>query len=306
MVRFLARRGLHLVFVLFAISSLLFFLLRLSGDPAAVLAGPNASPDVIAEIRKSMGFDQPMAVQYARFMADTVQLHFGDSLASHQDAMGEVLARLPATTVLILAGFALAIVVGVPLGVLAAIRQRSRISRFLVLASLIGQSIPVFWLGILLILLFSVRLHWLPSVGASEPRSLVLPAVTLAVLLTAKIIRLVRSSVLEVLQEDYVRTAHAKGLSSFQVNSRHVLRNGLSPVITIIGVDLAQSLGGAVLIETIFSWPGIGRQMLLSVAARDYPVVEATVFVVAILVVAINLGVDVLYRTIDPRVRLGE
>jgi ABC-type dipeptide/oligopeptide/nickel transport system permease component len=306
MVRFLARRAVHLVFVLVAISSLLFFLLRLSGDPAAVLAGPNASPEVIAAIRKSMGFDQPLLVQYGRFMGDTLQLHFGDSLASHQDAMGIVLSRLPATIELILAGFALAIVVGIPLGVLAAVRPRARAARSLMLVTLLGQSIPVFWLGILLILLFSVRLHWLPSAGAGDPRSLVLPAVTLAVLLTAKIVRLVRSSVLEVLQEDYVRTAHAKGLSPFRIHTRHVLRNGLTPVITIIGVDLAQSLGGAVLIETIFSWPGIGRQMLLSVAARDYPVVQATVFIVAIVVVAINLGVDVLYRTIDPRVRLGQ
>lgn len=305
MAGYLAHRAVHLVFVLVAISSLMFFLLRLSGDPAAVLAGPNASPDVIAAIRKAMGFDQPLIVQYGRFMADTVQLRFGDSLASGQDAMGIVLARLPATVELIVAGFALAITAGIPLGLLAAVRRRGRAARFLMLVALVGQSIPVFWLGILLILLFSVRLHLLPSIGTSDPISLVLPAVTLAVLLMAKIIRLVRSSVLEVLHQDYVRTARAKGLSGFDINVRHVLRNALTPVVTIIGVDLAQALGGAVLIETIFSWPGIGRQMLLSVAARDYPVIQATVFVVALLVVAINFGVDILYKVLDPRVALG-
>jgi peptide/nickel transport system permease protein len=150
-----------------------------------------------------------------------------------------------------------------------------------------------------------VNLHWFPSVGAGDVRHLVLPALTLATLLAAKIIRVVRASVLDVLSQDYVRTAHAKGLSSFTVAARHVLRSGLIPVVTIIGIDLAQSLGGAVLIETIFSWPGIGRQMLLSVAARDYPVVQATVFVVALLVVSINFGVDILYRFLDPRVGLS-
>jgi peptide/nickel transport system permease protein len=306
MVRYLARRALYLVFVLSAISTLLFFLLRLSGDPAAVLAGPNASPQVIAEIRKSMGFDQPLLVQYGRFMGDTIQLRFGDSLAAHRDAMGVVLERLPATIELIAAGFALAIIVGIPLGTLAAVRQRSRAAMVSMLVALLGQSIPVFWLGILLIMLFSVSLHWLPSVGAGDLRHLVLPSVTLAMLLTAKIIRIVRSSVLDVLQQDYVRTARAKGLTEYRIETQHVLRNGLTSVVTIIGVDLSQSLGGAVLTETIFSWPGIGRQMLLSVAARDYPVVEATVFIVALLVVVITFGVDTIYRILDPRVRPGQ
>jgi peptide/nickel transport system permease protein len=305
-VKYLARRAIYLVFVLWAISTLLFFLLRFSGDPAAVLAGPNASPQVIAEIRRSMGFDQPLLVQYARFIGDAVQLRFGDSLAAHRDAMGIVLERLPATIELIIAGFALAIAIGLPLGLIAAIRPRSGAASASMLFALIAQSIPVFWLGILLILLFSVRLHWFPSVGAGDIRSLVLPSVTLAMLLTAKIIRILRSSVLDVLKQDYVRTARAKGLTEVRVLTRHVLRNGLGPVITIIGVDLGQSLGGAVLTETIFSWPGIGRQMLLSVAARDYPIIQATVFIVALLVVAINIGVDLLYRVIDPRIRLGQ
>ena len=170
--------------------------------------------------------------------------------------------------------------------------------------ALLGQSIPVFWLGILLILIFSVNLHWLPSVGGDDLKHLILPAVTLALLLLAKVVRLVRSGMLEVLDREYIRTARAKGLRSSRVVFAHALRNALIPIVTVVGVDLGQSLGGAVITETIFSWPGVGRLMVQAVAGRDYPVVQATAFVVAVLVVMINLGVDLAYRALDPRIRL--
>jgi peptide/nickel transport system permease protein len=304
MTAFLVRRLVRLVLVLLAISTLLFFMLRLSGDPAAVIAGPNATPQVIASISHSMGFDRPLYVQYFTFIGDVAALRFGDSLMSRREAMGLVLERLPATVTLVLTGFVVALVLGVPIGVLAGVRRTSPGAFAALALALLGQSIPVFWLGILLILVFAVNLHWLPSVGGGDVQHLVLPAVTLALLLLAKIVRLVRSGLLEVLGHDYVRTARAKGLGERRVVIRHALRNALIPIISVVGVDLGQSLGGAVITETIFSWPGVGRLMIQAVAGRDYPVVQATAFIVAVLVVVINFGVDLTYRLVDPRVRL--
>jgi peptide/nickel transport system permease protein len=301
---FLLRRLVRLVLVLLAIATLLFFMLRLSGDPAAVIAGPNASPETIASISHAMGFDRPLLIQYTSFIGDVALLRFGDSLMSRREAMGLVLERLPATVTLVLAGFALALVVGLPIGILAGARRNSAGAFAALTVALLGQSIPVFWLGILLILVFAVNLHWLPSVGGGDVQHLVLPSVTLALLLLAKIVRLVRSGLLDVLGQDYVRTARAKGLGQARVVLRHALRNALIPIVTVVGVDLGQSLGGAVITETIFSWPGVGRLMIQAVAGRDYPVVQATAFVVAVLVVGINFGVDLVYRVVDPRVRL--
>jgi peptide/nickel transport system permease protein len=304
MTGFLFRRAVRLVVVLAAISTLLFFMLRLSGDPAAVIAGPGATPEVIASISHSMGFDRPLYEQYVSFMEDVATLRFGDSLMSHREAMALVLERLPATITLVAAGFLIALLVGLPVGVLAGVRRNSAGAVVALTVALLGQSIPVFWLGVLLILVFAVNLHWLPSVGGGDLQHLALPAFTLALLLLAKIIRLVRSGLLEVLSSDYVRTARAKGLREQRVVVRHALRNALIPIVTVVGVDLAQAIGGAVIIETIFSWPGVGRLMIQAVAGRDYPVVQATTFVVAVLVVVINFGVDLGYRVLDPRVRL--
>ncbi|TAK29546.1 MAG: ABC transporter permease [Chloroflexota bacterium] len=305
MLHYLARRVVQLIFVLLAVSTVLFFLLRLSGDPAAMLAGQNASVETIAEIRRSLGFDQPLQVQYVRFMGQVLTLNFGDSISTHQGAMSMVLERVPETLKLTIAAFAFAIVVAFPVGIYAAMRRRSFGASLAMVAALLGQSMPMFWLGILLLLIFSVNLHWLPSFGSAEWRHLILPGITLGSLPLAKLVRLTRSGMLEVLGQDYVRTAHAKGLSPRLVLSRHSVRNTLIPIVTIIGVDLGQLLGGAVIVESIFSWPGVGRLMVQSVLGRDYPVVQASVFVVTILAVLINLFVDIIYRALDPRIKLA-
>lgn len=301
---YLARRVLQLAVVLFGISTILFFVLRATGDPAAMLAGQNATPEAVAQIRRALGFDDPLPIQYARFMGDVVRLRFGDSITTKQDAMGMVAQRIPPTLLLTFAAFALASVVALPVGMYSALRPRTFGSGLATLGAFLGQSVPSFWLGIVLVLVFAVNLRWLPPFGAGEPRHLVLPAVTLAALPLAKLVRLTRSGMLDVLHQDYVRTAHAKGVPARLVLLRHCLRNMLIPIVTVIGVDLGQLLGGAVITETIFSWPGVGRLMVDSVSGRDFPVVQATVFVIAVLVVLINLVIDLLYRQLDPRVKL--
>jgi ABC-type dipeptide/oligopeptide/nickel transport system permease component len=304
MAGYLLRRLVQLGLVLLLVSSLLFFLLRLSGDPAAMVAGQNASPEAIQNIRHSLGLDRPLWEQYLRFLGGVVTLNLGDSITTRHGALQTVLERVPATAMLTLAAFALALLIAIPVGILCAIRPRAGISRVAMLVAFVGQSMPVFWLGLLLIVVFAVNLHWLPPSGGGDLRHLILPAVCLALLPLAKVLRLTRSGMLEVLNQDYVRTARAKGLIEREVVAGHAFRNMLIPVITVIGVDLAQLLGGAVVIETVFGWPGLGRLMVDSVSGRDYPVVQAAVLLIATLVVFLNFGVDVLYRQLDPRIRL--
>ncbi len=305
MARFVVLRCVQIVAVMFVVSTLLFFLLRSSGDPVSLLAGENANPAVVAQIRQAYGFNDPLPVQYGRFLAHAVVLDFGDSLAARTNALQLVLSRVQASAVLISAGFCLALVVAVPLGILAATRRGTPVAMLAQTIGFLGQSIPSFWLGLLLILVFAVWLHLLPSFGAGSPQQLILPAVTLGLVLMAKTLRLVRSGMLDVLTADYVRTARAKGLAGSAVIWRHALRNALLPVVTVLAVDLSALIGGTVVVETIFAWPGLGRQLVDAITARDYPVVQATVFLVAFAVVLINTAVDVAYRVIDPRIRLG-
>lgn len=299
------RRLGQLVVVLFVVSSLLFFLLRLSGDPVLMLAGPNASPATITQIRHDLGFDAPLPVQYARFLESAAQLHFGQSITSRQDALGLVFVHLPYTALLAVASVLIALIVGLPLGVFAGGHSSSPIARVAEGLAFLGQSMPSFWLGILLILAFSVHFHWLPSFGTGGITHLVLPAITLAAWPMAKVTLLVRSGVLEAIDEDYMRTARAKGLSFSRQLWRHAVPNALIPVASVIGMDFGQLLGGAVITETIFAWPGIGQLLIQSVRNRDYPVVQATVFLTAILVVVVNAGVDIGYRVLDPRVKVA-
>jgi ABC-type dipeptide/oligopeptide/nickel transport system permease component len=305
MLRLLLLRALQLIAVMLGVSTLLFFLLRASGDPVALLAGENADPAVVARIREAYGFNEPLPVQYWRFLRQAVVLQFGDSLTARRDAMGLVMSRIPASAELVGTGFALALGVALPLGIVAAL-ERGRLAGFLAqTVAFIGQSIPTFVLGLLLILLFSVQLGWLPPFGRGSPQQLILPAVTLGTVLLAKTTRLVRSGMLEVLSADYVRTARAKGLSERDVIWRHALRNALIPVVTVLGLDLSTLIGGTVIVETIFGWPGLGRQLVDAIFTRDYPVVQAAVFLIAIAVVLINTLVDLLYQVIDPRVRVS-
>jgi peptide/nickel transport system permease protein len=303
MASFVLRRLVQLVVVLVAISTLLFFLLRLSGDPAALLVGDNADAESLARIRASLGLDQPLYIQYIRFLGSLARLDFGRSIVARQDAMGLVLARFPYTLVLTAVSIALAVVVAVPLGILAAYRRESAVARLGMGVAFLGQAMPVFWLGLLLVQVLSIWLHWLPSSGSGDAASLVMPAITLAAFQLAKLLRLTRSGVLEVLSQEYVRTAYAKGLPGRQVLLRHAVRNALIPVVTILGVDIGQLLGGAVITETIFAWPGLGQQLIQGVATRDYPVVQASVFLVAVLAVSISFVVELSHRVIDPRLR---
>lgn len=304
MLRFFVLRAIQLVVVMFVVSTLLFLLLRASGDPVILLAGEGADPQVVERIREAYGFNDPLYVQYWRFISAAMVGQFGDSIAARRDAMGLVLSRVPASAELVGAGFGLAVVIAVPLGITAAVR-RGRVSGILAqTVAFVGQSIPTFVLGLLLILVFAVQLGWFPPFGRGSPGQLVLPAVTLGTVLLAKTTRLVRSGMLEVLSSDYVRTARAKGLSERTIIWRHALPNALIPVVTVLGLDLSTLIGGTVIVETIFGWPGLGRQIVDAIFVRDYPVVQAAVFLIAIAVVLINTAVDLAYRVLDPRVRV--
>jgi peptide/nickel transport system permease protein len=302
--RFLARRLVQAVMVLLGVSLVVFLLLHLTGDPATLLLSPDASPDDLRQFRRALGFDRPLLEQYGRFMGGLVQGNFGQSLRYHQPAMRLVLERVPATVELALAALGLALVVAFPAGIFSAVRRGSFWDTLVRLGALLGQSLPTFWLGIMLILVVSVSLGWLPPGGRGGPEHLVLPAVTLAGFSMARIARLVRSGMIEVLSQDYIRTARAKGLTELLLLRRHALRNMLIPVVTVIGLDLGTLLGGAVITETIFAWPGIGQLAIAAIQFRDYPLVQAAVFLVAVGYVVVNLLVDVLYTVLNPRIRL--
>lgn len=295
----------QLLLVLVGIMTGLFFLLRLSGDPVAMLTGPNPTPEEVLAIRQSLGLDEPLLVQYARFIGQTARLDFGRSIRYGKPAFQMVLERLPATVQLTLAAITVSLLVSVPLGILAAVRRGHPDERAMMLLAALGQAMPNFWLGIVLILIFGVTLRWLPTFGSGEPRHLILPTMTLAAFYIARTTRLVRSEMLETLSQDYIRTAYAKGLSRRAVLIGHALRNSLIPVVTAVSLDFSLLLSGSVVVETVFAYNGVGRQLVDSIFGRDYPVVQATVFLVAIIVVLVNFFTDWLYRLIDPRIQRG-
>ena len=269
-----------------------------------LMVGENWSPQQIADFRHAMGFDRPWYVQYLDFLGKAVHGDFGVSLRQQQPTFQLIAERMPATLQLAGAAMAIALVVGLPLGVLAATRRGSIWDNALMLGGLLGQSMPVFWLGLLLIMVFAVGLGWFPVAGAGGLDHLVLPAVTLGLFSTAYIARMARSSMLEVLGKDYVRTARAKGLSQRGVVVRHGLRNALIPLVTVVGLQFGALLGGAVITETIFAWPGVGRLTIQAIQTKDLPLVEACVILLASIFVLVNLVVDLLYTYLDPRIRL--
>lgn len=302
--RYLIRRSLQLLYVLIGISTALFFLLRLSGDPIVLLVADDATPEQIEGVRRAYGLADPLPLQYARFLWGMARLEFGDSLKFHQPALQMVLTRLPATVELALGATAFVLLVAPGIGILAAVRRHRIEGQLAMVGALIGQSMPSFWLGVLLILVFAVNLGVLPSFGRGDFTHLLLPAITLGAVHTAKIMRLMRSGMLEVLSQDYIRTAKAKGLPGELVIWKHALKNTLIAVVTVLGLEVGQMLGGAVITETIFAWPGIGRQLVQAVLSRDYPLVQATVFLVALMVASLSLIVDLLYRVLDPRIQV--
>src|SRR3989441_852221 len=302
---FLAPRLLRALIAVWLVSTVVFVVMRLSGDPVPLLLPPDAPRSEIFRVRTELGLDRPLPVQYATFLANVLRGDFGRSIHFREPAARVVLGYLPATFELGLAAFAFAVLVAVPIGVFSAVRRNSLLDHAAMGVALVGQSAPTFFLGLLFILVVSLKLGLLPTGGREDWRHLVLPALTLGAFAMASIARLTRSAVLEVLGAEYIRTARAKGLSELFVVAKHTLRNAAVPIVTITGLQFGSLLGGAVVTETVFSWPGIGRLAIQSIYNRDYPVVQCTVFFSAVVFILINLAVDVLYGVLDPRVRSG-
>jgi ABC-type dipeptide/oligopeptide/nickel transport system permease component len=294
------------VVVILGVLLLVFVILQLTGDPARLMLPPEATLEDIERLRQQMGFDRPLPIQFLHFMAGAVRGDFGNSLRYRdQPALQIVLERFPATIELGLATLAWSIPVAFVLGLVSAVRRASLQENAAMVTALLGQSMPSFWLGLMLILVFSVNLGLLPSSGRGRFAHVILPALTLGGFFMARLTRLIRSGLLDVLAQDYVRTARAKGLGERAVVVRHALKNAAIPIVTIIGLDIGTVLGGAVITETVFAWPGVGRLAIDSINVRDFPVVQADVFVIAVAFVLINFSVDVLYTWLDPRVRLA-
>ncbi|MCZ2818636.1 ABC transporter permease [Modestobacter sp. VKM Ac-2984] len=289
---------------LFGVSILIFLMLRvLPGDPARVLAGLNASEDQVARLRAELGLDDSLLAQYWSFITGVLTGDLGTSARTSAPVASEIGVRLPATLLLAIVATIIGTIAGVTAGVIAAVRRNSMVDHVISSVAMMGVSMPVYWLGLLLILLFAVTLGWLPAAGSGEPLSIVLPAVTLAAFSTALISRMTRASMLEVLGQDYVRTAEAKGAPPITVIMRHGLRNAFIPILTVISLQFGALLGGAVLTETVFGWPGIGRLLVDSIGARDFAVVQGIVLVYAAAFILLNVIVDVLYVVVDPRIR---
>ncbi len=300
---YLLRRGWQSILVLFGVSVVVFLILHLTGDPALLLLPPDASAEDITRFREAMGFNDPVWIQYLRFLKGAVRGNFGDSLRHGEPAMALVLERLPATFELAGAGLLIALCLAIPAGIVSAVRRNTVVDYVSTVVALLGQAMPTFWLGIMLILIFSVRLNWLPSSGRGDVEHLLLPAITLGLFTTARITRLTRSGMLEVLGQDYIRTARAKGVSEPPVVWKHALKNASIPIVTIVGIELGTLLGGSVITETIFAWPGVGRLSVQAIFNRDYPVVQAAVFLLASTFVIVNFLVDIVYTYLDPRIR---
>lgn len=290
------------VFVVFCVLTLVFFLVRLSGDPVLLLLSIDPTPDEIAEIRKELGLDRPIYIQYYAFMKKSIKGDFGLSIRYHQPALSLVMERLPATLELLAVAFAFMIIFALPLGILAAIKKNTVVDLFSSALALFGQSVPAFWLGLVLILIFSVKWHLFPSSGHRGFLSLILPGVTLGAFSASLVTRMTRSSLLEVLSSHYVTTARAKGLSETIVIFKHSLKNAAIPIITIIGLQVGRLIGGAIITEQVFGFPGMARLAVQAVLNRDFPVVQAFVVVIAALITLVNLMVDLLYFLLDPRI----
>lgn len=292
------------VFVLWGALTIVFICVRLiPGDPAQLIAGPQASLADVQALRQRLGLDRPIPLQYVQYLADVARLNLGDSLRLNQPASTAVAGRFGATLLLASAAMLTGTLLSFPLGIIAALRPRTFLDTIVSVCSLIGQSVPSFWTGLMFILIFARQLNWLPSSGIGTPRHLLLPTLTLALPLVGILTRLIRSGLLDVLSEEYIRTAHAKGLRLRTVVARHALRNMFIPVITVMGLQLGNLLGGAVIVETVFGWPGAGQLLVTAIGNRDYPVIQAGILLITTGFVLVNLLVDISYGYLDPRVR---
>lgn len=303
MLFYVIKRLLSNIPVLLGISFLLFFMLRMiPGDPAQVLAGEVATQEDIELIRHELGLDRPIYVQYAVFLGRLVRFDFGRSAKTQHPVILEIWARLPNTILLAVVAITLACLFGIPAGVISAVRPYSWLDYLVTSGALFGISMPVFWLGLMMIVVFSMWLHWLPAGGIGTWKHVVLPSITLAGFVVAFIARMTRATVLEVFSQDYIVTARSKGLKEHVVILKHALRNALIPIITVVGLQFGLLLGGTVLTESVFAWPGLGRLIVDSILARDYPITQGAILIFGLLYVLVNLIVDLLYALIDPRI----
>ena len=291
------------VLVVVGVTLVVFLATFLTGDPAALMLGEGATIEQVEAFRHQMGFDRPLAVQYLSFLGRALRGDFGMSLHYKQPNIKLVLERLPATLELSALGLLIGFSVAIPAGIVAAVKRNSWFDTLIMGFALLGQATPVFWLGIMLILVFAVGLGWFPASGRGGFAHLILPALNLSVFPLAYTVRLLRSTMVEVLGEDYIKTARAKGLREALVVNKHALRNALSPVVTMVGIQIATFMGGAIIIETIFAWPGVGRLVIHAILTKDFPLVQTTVAFWALIFVVVNLLVDVAYHILDPRVK---
>lgn len=301
---FITGRALQGLVVMFGVSAIVFFALYLTGDPAALMMSPDASREELEAFRQAMGFNDPIWMQYGRFLGSAVTGELGTSLRFQRPALDLLIERLPATALLALTALVWSSLLGFLLGTIAAVRKNSAIDFAIRVISLLGQAIPVFWLALLLIIFFSLKMRWLPSSGIGSALHLIMPSIALGAYYLSAITRLVRASLIEVLGENYIRTARAKGISSWRIIVHHALRNALIPVITVQGMYFASLLGGALVTEIIFAWPGIGRLAVEAIQNRDFPVVQAVVLFAAAVFVIVNFLVDLAYVWLNPRIRL--
>lgn len=304
MLAFVLRRLVLLIPVLIGVTVAVFMLLHLTpGDPARVVAGPIATPQQVEMIRHQLELDQPLYRQYLHYMERLGRGDLGRSLSTHAPVLSELWPRYLATAELTAVAMVTAIIFGVTIGIISAMRQYSIVDNLLSVFALVGLSIPAYWLGLMLILVFSLKLGWLPTAGRGGIHHIVLPAITLATFAMATSARMTRGAMLDVLHQEYVQTARAKGLPERTVMLHHALKNAMIPVLTVVGLQVGQLLGGAVLTESVFAWPGIGRFMVDAIKARDFPVIQGGVLLLAVTFVLVNLLVDVLYSVVDPRIR---
>jgi peptide/nickel transport system permease protein len=307
------RRLLLAVPVLFGVSVLVFAVLHLApGDPAAIMLGAQATKEDVERLHRDLGLDEPLAIQYVRWISRVAHGDLGRSIPLGREVLPEVMLRFKATLLLTAGALAIAILLGLAAGIVSAVKQYTWLDRISMGVAVTGVSLPVFWTGIMLIIVFALQLRWFPSSGMSSPYGsglgdvlwhLVLPAFTLGTASAAALARLTRSSVLEIIRQDYIRSARAKGLAERAVIARHVLKNAINPIITVLGLQVGFLLGGAILTETVFSWPGLGSMMVRAIQARDYPLVQGGVLLIATTFVVVNLVVDLLYAVFDPRIR---
>jgi len=302
--RFLLRRLLLTIPVLIGVATLVFSLIHLvPGDPVQTMLGESASPQDVAQLRTRLGLDRPLLQQYGSFVGGAVRGDLGTSLRTNQPVTTVILERMPATLELAFAAMLVAVTIAIPLGIIAAVRAGTRVDHVATSLALVGISMPTFWLGPLLAIIFSVALGWLPVSGRGTPAHLVLPAITLGAPLAAILARMTRASVIEELRELYVLAARARGVSQARAVLAHAFRNSLIPIVTVIGLQFGAVLTGAVITETIFAWPGVGRLLVQSISARDYPAVQGCILLIAVTYVTMNLLIDLLYGFLDPRIR---